>query len=45
MSRRKHVELDFLQKDAQPPSEGQQIVRAVGSRGSNIIEVGMSLVV
>lgn len=38
MSRRKHL-LQTLEQEVQPPSEGQHIVRAVGSRGSNIIEV------
>lgn len=37
MSRRapKHL----TQQEFEPPSEGQQIVRALGSRGSNLIEV------
>ena len=28
--------------DVQPPSEGQQIARALGSRGSNLVEVNSS---
>ena len=39
MSRRKHVTLNALQQEVEPPGEGQHIVRAVGSRGSNLIEV------
>lgn len=39
MSRRKHVALDSLLEEVKPPSEGQAIVRALGSRGSNIFEV------
>ncbi|KAL4422874.1 hypothetical protein ABPG75_009071 [Micractinium tetrahymenae] len=38
MSRRKHL-LQTLQQGVEPPGEGQHIVRALGSRGSNIIEV------
>jgi hypothetical protein len=38
MSRRKHILLQSLQEDVDAPSEGQQIVRAVGSRGGHIIE-------
>ena len=38
MSRRKHVLQSVLQQHADPPGPGQHIVRAVGSRGSNIIE-------
>lgn len=36
MSRRKHLEV--LQRSIEAPEAGQQIVRAVGSRGSNLIE-------
>lgn len=39
MSRRKHVALNMLQQEVEPPGEGEYIVRAVGSRGSNIMEV------
>ena len=38
-SRRKHL-VSML--DVQPPSEGQQIARALGSRGSNLVEVKSS---
>lgn len=38
MSRRKHL-LQSLEQEVEPPGEGQHIVRALGSRGSNIIEV------
>ncbi len=38
MSRRKSVLLDALQEDA-PPAAGQAIVRAAGSRGTNVMEV------
>lgn len=38
--RRKHVTASS-QQDIQPPGEGQQIVRALGSRGGNIVEVGL----
>jgi probable RNA-binding protein EIF1AD len=38
MSRRKSVLLDALQEDA-PPVAGQAIVRAAGSRGTNVMEV------
>ncbi len=40
MSRRrcKHVLQSVLQDDAQPPTAGQSIVRAVGSRGGNHVE-------
>ncbi len=40
MSRRKHL-LQSLEQEIEPPSAGQHIVRAVGSRGSNIIEVSL----
>lgn len=40
MSRRKHL-LQTLEQEIEPPGDGQHIVRAVGSRGSNIIEVGV----
>lgn len=36
---RKHVLQKSLQEDVEPPGEGQHIVMAVGSRGSNIMEV------
>lgn len=39
MSGRKHLIQQVLRGDVQPPSEGQSIVRAVGSRGGNIMEV------
>jgi probable RNA-binding protein EIF1AD len=39
MSRRKHLLQSSLLQDVEPPGDGQQIVRAVGSRGGNIIEV------
>lgn len=42
MSRRKHL-LQSLEQEVEPPGEGQHIVRALGSRGSNIIEVGLRL--
>ena len=38
---RKHVLQKVLLETVEPPSEGQHIVMAVGSRGSNIIEVRM----
>ncbi|KAI3430572.1 hypothetical protein D9Q98_005165 [Chlorella vulgaris] len=38
MSRRKHV-LQSMEQAIEEPAEGQHIVRAVGSRGSNIMEV------
>lgn len=37
--RRKHVLQTVFSQDIQPPAENQQIVRAVGARGGNIIEV------
>ncbi|KAK9814192.1 hypothetical protein WJX72_001988 [[Myrmecia] bisecta] len=37
--RRKHVTQGSLQNEVQPPGPGQRIVRAVGSRGGNIVEV------
>ncbi len=37
--RRKHVTQAILNQQVQPPEEGQRIVRALGSRGSNIVEV------
>ena len=36
---RKYVLQKQLQEDVEPPGEGQHIVMAVGSRGSNIMEV------
>jgi len=42
MSRRKHVLQKVLQEEVEPPGDGQRIVRAVGSRGSNIIEASFS---
>ena len=39
--RRKHVLQNSLTGHVEPPTEGQQIVRAVGSRGGNIVEVGL----
>jgi len=41
MSRRKHVLQKVLQEEIEPPGDGQHIVRAVGSRGSNIIEASV----
>jgi hypothetical protein len=41
MSRRKHVLQSSLMQDVEPPEDGQQIVRAVGSRGGNIIEASV----
>lgn len=41
MSRRKHVTLQALSEDVDPPGEDQHIVRVVCSRGSNIMEVKM----
>eukprot|EP00887_Chlorella_sp_A99_P007364 scaffold2.g7364.t1 len=38
MARRKGL-IQALQQEVEPPGPGQHIVRAVGSRGSNIIEV------
>ena len=38
--RRKHMTLGSEQQDVGPPQEGQAIVRALGSRGSNLVEVG-----
>lgn len=37
MSRRKHLEV--LQQSIEVPALGQHLVRAIGSRGSNLIEV------
>ena len=39
MSRKKHVEQEYLQKDVQPPSDGQEIAMSLGTRGGNIVEV------
>ncbi len=40
MSRgRKHV-IQALQQDVEPPGAGQSLVRALGTRGGNIVEVG-----
>jgi hypothetical protein len=36
--RRKHVTL-ALEQDIEPPGPGQAIVRALGTRGGNIVEV------
>ena len=38
-SRRKHVLQNSLTGHVEPPTEGQLIVKAVGSRGGNIVEV------
>lgn len=38
---RKHVLQKSLQEDVEPPKEGQHIVMAIGSRGSNIMEVSL----
>lgn len=43
MGRRKHVTLNALQKDVEPPQDNESIVRALGSRGSNIMEVRWGL--
>ena len=37
--RRKHVLQDALQQEVKAPVEGQEIVRALGSRGDNLVEV------
>jgi probable RNA-binding protein EIF1AD len=39
MSRRKHVTQQSLTQDVQPPGAGQSVVRALGARGGNIVEV------
>lgn len=38
MSRRKHI-TQALNEEVQPPSGNQSIVRALGTRGGNIVEV------
>jgi hypothetical protein len=37
----KHITQAGLLGEIDAPSEGQRIVRAVGSRGGNIVEVGL----
>eukprot|EP00775_Hariotina_reticulata_P009258 gene9258-9424_t len=37
--RRKHVTQTAFNQDVEPPSSNQQIVRALGTRGGNIVEV------
>lgn len=37
--RRKHVTQASVTQDVQPPQDNQHIVRALGSRGGNIVEV------
>ena len=37
--RRKHVTQGVVTQDIQPPADNQHIVRALGSRGGNIVEV------
>eukprot|EP00879_Flechtneria_rotunda_P028248 GHRR01030340.1.p2 GENE.GHRR01030340.1~~GHRR01030340.1.p2 ORF type:complete len:108 (+),score=9.90 GHRR01030340.1:194-517(+) len=37
--RRKHVTQNAISQDVQPPEHNQHIVRALGSRGGNIVEV------
>ena len=39
MSRRKYLTQTSLVQDVQAPGEGEFVVRALGSRGGNIIEV------
>lgn len=39
MSGRKHLIQQVLFGKVEPPTEGQAIVRAVGSRGGNVMEV------
>ena len=39
MSRRKHVTQQSLTQDVQPPGAQESIVRALGTRGGNIVEV------
>lgn len=38
-TKRKHVLLEVLQDDFSPPSENQQIVKVLSSRGNNLHEV------
>jgi hypothetical protein len=38
--RRKHMLQTAFSQDIQPPADNQQIVRALGTRGGNIVEVG-----
>lgn len=37
--RRKHVTQTASNQDVEPPADNQQIVRALGARGGNIVEV------
>lgn len=37
--RRKHLTLAMDQADARPPAAGESIVRALGARGGNVVEV------
>ncbi|KAF6259225.1 hypothetical protein COO60DRAFT_1030707 [Scenedesmus sp. NREL 46B-D3] len=37
--RRKHMLQTAITQDIQPPADNQQIVRALGARGGNIVEV------
>ena len=39
MSRKKHVESEYMYGDIQPPTDAQCIARALGTRGGNILEV------
>lgn len=39
MSRKKHVESEYLYGDIEPPTDTQCIARARGTRGGNILEV------
>lgn len=39
MSRKKHVEQEYIQRDVRPPTEGQAIAMSLGTRGGNIVEV------
>jgi len=37
--RRKHVTQTAFNQEVEPPTSNQQIVRALGTRGGNIVEV------
>jgi hypothetical protein len=41
--RRKHMLQAAVNEEVQPPADGQHIVRALGSRGGNIVEVCCSV--
>jgi hypothetical protein len=43
--RRKHMLQSAITQDIQPPAANQQIVRALGTRGGNIVEVRGTIVI